>query len=180
MRRIQIKLDRRNDKGKMTTRYRWEILWSDELKLVMLAERYGWTGDSAFFWVHETTSSLFGKLRERFEKFNQPNDRLSLTNVDTFTSDQIVEEFRQWSSGKSDDVSRQKMVQTATYRFLNSKKPSASMSDSMQVQEVVFAELTSLIGAYSIEGGAELFTTEKPVVKIEEETFVQHQNWGAW
>ena len=152
MQRISIELLRQNDKGKMTVRYRWEIIWKEHVAEALVVERYGWQGDKSYAWA-VNVNEIGGLINNRLVRFNYTtSDQLKVAAFETRPLLELDVMIRQWGEKNEPYTGFENTWADTTRKMKNRfSLPSRAATGPDYPTETTMAELGALANRYSFD-----------------------------
>lgn len=184
MQRVCLQLSRKNDAGRMTVRYRWEILWGSNSHDVLVVERYGWKGTKSYCWlINQIEVKDF--ISDRLSRFNYTTtDIVEMTNNESRPALEIDLMLREWSSENDSDGPFRDKWKAAVARLMYNAAKAAEHSEAKN--ECVFREVAALGSAYSFSVLNTVVPGLDAALMVSNEMFPPEPeqpkaaNWGAW
>lgn len=183
MKRIQLKLLRRNDKSNLTCRYRWEILQSVSSPRVLLIERYGYKGLSAYAWAVQP-SEVGSRLKARLDRHScsDQENHVELSKNGDLADADLEGMLAFWSSESDTNRSTSSPAWREAY-----KKATVAFqtrcSPNHDALGAICTDVGVLVAGYGIgyangvvHLGGEPDVSEADLVQLE----VRVAGWGAW
>lgn len=167
MKLLSMTLRRPNVRGKLSVSYRWNVIWSEELRNILVVECYGFSSDKGYAWCI-SPPELTEFMKKRLDRFNYDSSRDVLKPEESEVIDHngLSRRLVQWTEKNDWPSDMKKAWDIALYRFKN-----ASVLEALNDHEALVHNMMATLVPL------ETVSTSEPKVQLEPPKAV---NWGAW